>query len=145
LNAYGKQFQPHLMSDFGVRWHLPGVFARLGLLERIRLTPEGASFAELKRLTDTMIVAGKRLFVFSYHSPSVVSGATPYVRNESELQRFLALIDQFCEYFCGNCGGQGAAPHEVRAWYEGSRSRSGLSIKGQQTYAKDSPIAGHNV
>jgi len=31
--------------------HLPGIFARLGLLERITLTPEGITIDELKRLT----------------------------------------------------------------------------------------------
>jgi hypothetical protein len=114
LNGFGKTLQPPLMSDLGLRLHLPGVFARLGLLERIRLTPEGASFAELRRLTDTMLAAGKRLFVFSYHSPSVVPGNTPYVSNESELRAFLGRIDRFCEYFRRDCGGEGATLDEVR-------------------------------
>jgi hypothetical protein len=118
LNTYGKQFQPRLMSNIGIQLHLPGVFARLGLLERIRLTPEGASFAELKRLTDTMIAAGRRLFVFSYHSPSVVPGATPYVRDEAELQGFLHRIEQYCAYFTGTCGGAGSTPQEVHALFK---------------------------
>jgi hypothetical protein len=82
------------------------------------LTPEGTTFAELKRLTDTMLAAGRRLFVFSYHSPSVAPGNTPYVRSETELQTFLARIEQFCEYFFGNCNGEAGTPHEVRALCE---------------------------
>ncbi len=115
LRKRGRGLQPRILSNLGMRLHLPGVFARLGLFERIRLTPEGTNFSELKRLTDTMLATGRRLFVFSYHSPSVVPGNTPYVRTESELQAFLGLIDKFCEYFIGVCGGEGVTPHEVRA------------------------------
>jgi hypothetical protein len=115
LNRYGRVLHPWLTSEFAMRLHLPGIFARLHWLERIRLTPEGTTFAELKRLTDTTLAAGRRLFVLSYHSPSVVPGNTPYVRSERELHRFLALINQFCEYFFGTCGGEPSTPNEVRA------------------------------
>ena len=108
LRHRGDALQPVLRSGLGSRIHLPGIFARLGLFERIRLTPEGVSFAELKRLTDTLLVSGTRLFLLSYHSPSVEPGHTPYVRNEAELQQFLSVIDQYCEYFMTVCGGVGS-------------------------------------
>ncbi len=115
LRNQGEILQSRLMSNFGMRLHLPGVFARLGLFERIRLTPEGTNLSELKRLTQAMLAAGRRFFVFSYHSPSVVPGHTPYVRSESDLQRFLGLIDRFCEFFFATCGGKAATPIEVRS------------------------------
>jgi hypothetical protein len=118
LKRLHKSLRPLLMSDFGLRCHLPGIFARSRLLERIRLTPEGATFAELKRLTDTMIAAGQRLFILSYHSPTVAPGNTPYVRNDAELHRFLRVIEDYCEYFFGACSGIGASPQEVRASYQ---------------------------
>lgn len=145
LNFYGRTLQPYVMSKLGLRLHLPGMLARLGLLERIRLTPEGATFAELKRLTDTMLAAGKKLFVFSYHSPTVVPGNTPYVRNEIELQGFLRVIEQYCEYFCGICGGKGGTPSETRAYYQSELSRSAASSKGSHAYAKDSWIEASHV
>ena len=117
LNGLGKQLQPGLMSRLGLRLHLPGIKARAGLLERIRLTPEGVQFAELQRLTDRLLAAGHKLFVFSYHSPSVVPENTPYVRDESELQGFLRVIEQYCDYFCRVCGGAGTTPAEVFASY----------------------------
>src|SRR5262249_52215931 len=92
-----------------------GVFARLRLLERIRLTPEGNSLAEMKRLTATLLRAGQQLFVLSYHSPSVAPGNTPYVRDAADLQRFLGVIEQFCDYFFGVCGGAPISPEELRA------------------------------
>jgi hypothetical protein len=118
LHGLGKTVQPSLMSPVGLQLHLPGLFARLGLLERIRLTPEGNSLDELKRLTDISLAAGRKLFVFSYHSPSLVPGNTPYVRDEAELRGFLRVIEQYCEYFCGICGGEGSTLDEVRTWYD---------------------------
>lgn len=121
LKAYARALQPRSMSDFGLRLHLPGILARSRLLERIRLTPEGTSFAELKRLVEAMLAAGKRLFVLSYHSPSVVPGNTPYVRDRRELDRFLGLIDRFCEYFFSVCGGVATTLHDVHAAYNDIR------------------------
>ena len=113
LRHKGDVLQPVLMSRLGSRFHLPGVFARLGLFERIRLTPEGVNFLELKRLTDTLLASGNRLFLLSYHSPSVVPGNTPYVRDETDLKRFLGVIDQYCEYFTTVCGGVGSTLEEI--------------------------------
>jgi hypothetical protein len=115
LRTYASALQSRLLSDRGLQLHVPGVFARLRLLERIRLTPEGNSLAEMKRLTATMLRAGEQMFVLSYHSPSVVPGNTPYVRDGTALQRFLGVIDQFCEYFFGACGGTSISPDELRA------------------------------
>ncbi len=115
LRAHGGALQPSLISDLGMRFHLPGVFARLRLFERIRLTPEGANFGELKRLTDTLLGSGTRVFVLSYHSPSLVPGNTPYVRTSAELDQFLGKIDRFCEYFLGACGGLASSPYDVRS------------------------------
>lgn len=131
LRRRGDAVQPALMSGVGSRFHLPGLFARLGLFERIRLTPEGVSFAELKRLTDTLLASGKCLFVFSYHSPSVVPGNTPYVRDEAQLQRFLGVIDRYCEYFMTVCGGVGSTLEGVYAAYLGpTRDASAKPFQG---------------
>ena len=114
LRQYGATLQPLLTAEGSTKLHLPGILARLGLFERIRLTPEGTGFAELKRLTDTMLAAGKRVFCFTYHSPSLAPGNTPYVRNETDLGHFLALIDQYCDYFLAACGGVACTPGELR-------------------------------
>ncbi|MFC3101311.1 polysaccharide deacetylase family protein [Altererythrobacter lauratis] len=71
-------------------WRLPqlrGVLARLGLLERIPLTPEGISAEEAIRGIDIALDDGLPLLVFSFHSPSLRPGHTPYVRSESDLDR----------------------------------------------------------
>ena len=61
--------------------HVPGILSHLRLLERIVLTPEGITFEEQRRLTRAMLRRGYRVFSFTFHSPSLVPGNTPYVRD----------------------------------------------------------------
>lgn len=97
------------------RVHGPGFFARLGLLERITLTPEGISIAEMKRLTRDLLARGNRVFSLNYHSSSLLPGYTPYVRNAGDLDRFLARIASYLEIFFGELGGISMTPGEFRA------------------------------
>ena len=72
-------------------WRAPalrGVLSRLGLLERIPLTPEGISVEEAIRGIDIALDDGLRILVFSFHSPSLQPGHTPYVREEDDLDHF---------------------------------------------------------
>jgi hypothetical protein len=69
---------------------LPGILARLGLLERILLTPEGVTAREAMRGIDTALDKGLPLLVFSFHSPSLAAGHTPYVRSDEDLECFYA-------------------------------------------------------
>lgn len=101
----------------GPRSHQIGVagsLVRLGLLERITLTPEGVTAPEMCRLIDVMIERGKKVFCFSYHSPSLKPGCTPYVRDEAELKEFLYRIETVLDYFFDKIGGQAVTPLEIR-------------------------------
>lgn len=62
-----------------------GLLARAGLLSRVPLTPEGVDAAEA---VQAIQVADAQLLVLSFHSPSLVAGHTPYVRDASDLARF---------------------------------------------------------
>ena len=99
-------------------WHVPGILARLRLVERITLTPEGISFDEQRRLTRALLDEGQCVFSFSYHSPSLAPGNTPYVRNEADLRGFLRRIEQYLEFFAGELGGRAATPFEIKALAE---------------------------
>ena len=98
--------------------HVPGILARLRLIERISLTPEGVSFEELKRLTRVLLRKGHRVFNFTYHSPSLLPGNTPYVKNELDLREFLGRIEQYLEFFAREVSGRAATPFEVKALAE---------------------------
>jgi len=95
--------------------HVPGVLARLHLVERITLTPEGVSFKEQRRLTRALLRRGHRVFSFTYHSPSLEPGNTPYVRNQVDLRGFLRRIEQYLDFFTGEVGGRAATPFEIKA------------------------------
>ena len=94
--------------------HVPGILARLRLVERITLTPEGISFEELRRLTLALLRKGHRVFNFSYHSPSLAPGNTPYVRSEADLKAFLQRIEQYLRFFSEEIGGRAATPFEIK-------------------------------
>ena len=64
------------------------LFSRSKMLERIPLTPEGISARETKEAIDVALDDDLRLLVFSFHSPSLSPGHTPYVRTEGDLDDF---------------------------------------------------------
>ena len=67
-----------------------GVAARGGLLSRVPLTPEGVPVTDALRAVEAAVSDGVRLLTFSFHSPSLVPGHTPYVRDAGDLRRFWA-------------------------------------------------------
>ncbi len=72
-------------------WRMPqlrGLLAKLGLLERIPLTPEGITLDEAIRAIDIALDDGLPVLVFSFHSPSLAPGFAPYVRSEADLDDF---------------------------------------------------------
>lgn len=71
-------------------WRVPrmrGVLARLGLLERVPLTPEGVDAPAALRAIDAALEDRLPVLVFSFHSPSLCPGNTPYVRNRADLNQ----------------------------------------------------------
>lgn len=93
--------------------HAPGVLARLGIVERLFLSPEGYELGDLVRLTRALLGRGVRTFAFSLHSPSVVPGHTPYVRTEADLAAFLERCERYFAYFTGEAGGTLATLDDV--------------------------------
>lgn len=86
LRQLGGRIYPHL-------WRAPrlrGVLARMGLLARVPLTPEGITAQEAIRGTDIAIDEGLPVLVYSFHSPSLAPGHTPYVRSEEDLDNLYA-------------------------------------------------------
>jgi hypothetical protein len=114
----GALAYPLTMNDRLKALHIPGILAHLRLLERIILTPEGISLQELRRLTRALLRSGHRVFSFTYHSPSLAPGNTPYVRTETDLRDFLRRIEQYLEFFFGEVGGRAATPFEIKSLAE---------------------------
>jgi hypothetical protein len=110
----------------------PGVLARLGLLERIALTPEGHTFEEMCRLVRFRLRAGQTLFTLCLHSPSVAPGHTPYVRDEAEQAALLDRLDRFLTWFRTELGGTTEDPLHLRAELQ-SRQPASPAAKSKPT------------
>jgi len=113
LPALGRRIYGSLKSPLGESLRLPGICRRLGLFERLRLSPEGIDFDEHRQLTEIMLARGHKVFSFAYHSPSLDAGHTPYVRTAAELDVFLDRFRRYFDYFFGELGGRPATPDDV--------------------------------
>ena len=114
LKSAGTPFYRFITHD-SLKWaRLPGIISRLRAFERIRLSPEDYTLSEMCRLTRSMLTDGQRIFVFSFHSPSVHPGFTPYVRDMAGLDRFLDKTRHYFEWFMRELGGQSMTPLAIK-------------------------------
>jgi peptidoglycan/xylan/chitin deacetylase (PgdA/CDA1 family) len=93
---------------------LRGPLARTKLLNRIPLTPEGVPLAEAKDAIERLLDEGHALFSLSFHTPTVVPGHTPYVRDAEDLRRFWSWWDGVFALFARH----GVTPVRSREIYE---------------------------
>lgn len=114
LGALGPALYPAI-THRALGWaRLPGIASRSGALSRIRLSPEGFSLEDMTTLASWLFARGYRVFVLSFHSPSVEPGHTPYVRNTSDLEEFLGRLRGFLEYFRDSLKGKFTTPHALK-------------------------------
>lgn len=100
-----------------------GALARLGLLERVSLTPEDYPLDAAREAIRRLLDDGHRVFSLSYHSPSVVPGHTPYVRDADDLRRFYRWWDGVFDIFARHGVTACRAGELVAAAQRPSRSR----------------------
>ena len=100
-------------SSLGRTIRLPGILSRLGLLNRVRLSPEGHTLDEAKALTRSLLRDGQRVFSISYHSPSLEPGNTPYTGTTKDVERFLGWLEGYLEFFMSEIGGEPATPSQI--------------------------------
>ena len=78
---------------------LRGTLARTGLLARVPLTPEGVPLTDALEAIEALLDEGHRLFSLSFHTPSLVPGHTPYVRDAAGLATFWRWWDGVFDRF----------------------------------------------
>lgn len=113
LSGLGPALHPLLAHRSVAPLRPLAIASRLGLLERLRLTPEGFTLPEMMRLTRALLARGQRTFVLSFHSPSVVPGNTPYVRSDADLAAFLERLRGFLAWFQRHLHGRFLTPHAL--------------------------------
>lgn len=122
LGRYGEAAHHLAMSGVGRALRLPGILARLKVVERIPLTPEGVSAADNCRLARYLARQGRQVFTYAYHSSSLLPGGAPYVRTLADRQAFLDGIERFLEFFTGALGGRGTTPWELKSLAAGTNT-----------------------
>lgn len=102
---------------------VPSALAGLGLLERCRMTVEGVPLAALQRVMRSLVNDGQRLLTLSYHSSTLLPGATTYAKNTAERDALLRVLDETLAYFTETLGGRlisvSQAEQEIRESEEG--------------------------
>ena len=89
MPLFDKAFQSETMR---------AALARTGMLERIALTPEGIPIEKAILAVDIALEMQLPLLVFSFHSPSLAVGHTPYVQDEAALSGFYDWWDRVFDH-----------------------------------------------
>jgi hypothetical protein len=105
LRAGGRRLFSRAFETVGSR----GLLARTGMLERIALTPEGIPVEKALKAIDIALQKRVPILNFSFHSPSLAVGHTPYVRSESDLESFYSWWNRVFEHL----GAHGVKPTHV--------------------------------
>jgi len=85
------------LGDVIPKWR--SLLGRTHMLQRVSLTPEDYPLDLALEAIRRLIEDGQQVFSLSYHSPSVVPGYTPYVRDGADLAAFYRWWDGVFELF----------------------------------------------
>lgn len=113
LKGIGPIAFPTIVSNRTAERFIAGPLSRLGLLERVTLTPEGIQLSDMKKLAQSMSGSNSQILCLTYHSSSLLPGGSPYVNNEEDVSQFLQKLDSFLTFFFGSMGGRATTPSEV--------------------------------
>jgi hypothetical protein len=80
------------------RGRLLSAMARSGMLSRVALTPEDMPEQDVRDAISALLDDGRQFLSFSFHSPSIAPGHTPYVRNSAELSDFYRWWDRILSF-----------------------------------------------
>jgi hypothetical protein len=114
LRRWGSRLHNIASGPALQRLRAVGALARLGLVNKIWLSPEGYNTTEHIALVRALYADGLRIFSFAFHSPSVEPGNTPYVRSRRDLEEFLSRCRRFFDFFLGDLGGEPTTPLDLK-------------------------------
>lgn len=123
LRAIGPGLYPRLRGRRLAR----GGLARAGLLSRVPLTPEGVPVEDALEAVRVALGEGLRVLNFAFHSPSLVPGNTPYVRDTRDLGALLGWWDAVLQLLARRGVTAASVDDVVRAGTLASRRPAPLS------------------
>jgi peptidoglycan/xylan/chitin deacetylase (PgdA/CDA1 family) len=101
--------------------HLPGVLARLGVLDRISLSLEETPLDRLLRLTDVALANGHAILNLFMHSVSLLPGWSPFVPTAAARDALLERIDGYFAALRRRCSIEPVTLAEVGERVRGTR------------------------
>ncbi len=75
-----------------------GILDRLGIVRRIKFSPEQARACDMKQLVDAYLAGQAPVMVMLFHSTSLVAGQSPYVKTAARLEEFFADLAEVFDY-----------------------------------------------
>ena len=97
------QLRHRLEESFVSRLKLVGFLDRTGILTRRWLSPELSTGSEMIRLAEAATRRGVEFLSLIFHSSTLLPGATPFVMDEHQQERFLRDLNTFLA-FCQQSG-----------------------------------------
>jgi hypothetical protein len=85
-------------------WPAPGLRRWLEWLGRRALLPEVYPLEDMCALTDRLIARGVSVLNLTLHSSATLAGATPFARDEREVERLCARVEGLLEHALGRHG-----------------------------------------
>ena len=73
---------------------------KMGVLNRICLSPEVAELPGMIRLARQLEESGTRVLNFFFHSPTLLEGCSPFTKTPADVDAFIARIDGFLKFAC---------------------------------------------
>jgi len=89
------------------------IIARLGIVDRLLLSPENFTPKENIKLTKFLFNKGCRNFTWNFHNTALLPGMTTYTKNKKELTQFLDSFRFFFDFFLGEMNGQFSTPTKL--------------------------------
>ncbi len=83
--------------------HARGIFDRLGLLNKIWLSPETSGSEQMITLTNAMKREGYGIVNMFFHSTALMAGLSSFVQTKEDEEHFLRAIEDYL-VFAGNAG-----------------------------------------
>jgi hypothetical protein len=97
-----RRLRRRLERSLLARFKVVGLLSRSGFLTQTWLSPEVATGDEMIRLSGTWLASGLGPFLqITFHSCTLLPGATPFVRDQNDRSRFLRSIDLLLRHLAG--------------------------------------------
>ncbi|OYP33017.1 hypothetical protein [Rhodopirellula sp. MGV] len=100
--AFGDRLHRGLSESLLAKFRVVGILDRLGLLSRIKFSPEQSDAAALRTLAKIYADLNHPCLMLMFHSSSLKHGCTPYTPDAASLEEFYGRLESIFEYCLGD-------------------------------------------